>query len=77
MIHVDVNMHGNLRRFLPDGVGSVRLALPDGTSVGEVVERLRGEHDIWVASIGDEVVPLSAQLRDGVALDFYPHLEGG
>ena len=77
MIRIEVNMHGNLRRFLPDGAASMQMALPDGTSVGEVVERLRGQHDIWVAAIGDEVVPLSALLRDGVALDFYPHLEGG
>lgn len=77
MIRIEVNMHGNLRRFLPEGVSSMQLELPDGTQVGEVILRLSAQHDIWVASIGDEVVPLSAQLSDGVSLDFFPHLEGG
>lgn len=77
MIRIEVHMHGNLRRFLPEGVASMQLEFPDGTKVGEVIERLQGEHDIWVASIGDEVVPLSAQLSDGVSLDLFPHLEGG
>ena len=77
MIRIEVNMHGNLRRFLPEGVASMQLEFPDGTMVGEVIERLHGQHDIWVASIDDEVVPLSARLDDGVSLDFFPHLEGG
>lgn len=77
MIRIEVHMHGNLRRFLPGGVASMQLEFPDGTKVGEVIERLHGQHDVWVASIGDEVVPLSARLDDGVALDFFPHLEGG
>ena len=61
-------------RFLPEGI-VMQLELPDGTQVGEVIVRLSA-HDIWVASIGDEVVLLSARLSDGVSLDFFPHLEG-
>ena len=77
MIRIEVNMHGDLRRFLPGGAASMELEFPDGTSVGEVIERLHGQHDIWIASIGDEVIPLSARLENGTSLDFYPHLEGG
>ncbi len=77
MIHIEVNMHGNLRRFLPDGVSSTQLNLPDDTTIGQVIEKLRAEHDIWVASINNEAVPLSTRLRDGISIDFFPHLEGG
>jgi molybdopterin converting factor small subunit len=77
MIHIEVHMYGNLRRFLPEGVASMQLELPDGATVGEVIERLGARHDIWVSSIGDKVVPLSARLSDGISLDFFPHLEGG
>jgi len=77
MIHIEVNMHGNLRRFLPDGVSSMQLSLPDDTNIGQVIERLRAQHDIWVASIDNEAVSLSTRLRDGVSVDFFPHLEGG
>lgn len=77
MIHVEVHMHGNLRRFLPEGVGSVHLELAEGALVGDVIERLGAQHEIWVASIDNEAVPLAARLVDGVALDFFPHLTGG
>ena len=77
MIRVEINMHGNLRRFLPDGVSSIQLDLPDGTTVGGVVDQLRAENDIWLASIGNMVVPLSTELRNGDELDLFPVLEGG
>lgn len=77
MIQVEVRMHGNLRRFLPGGVASMRLELAAGTRVGEVARQLQAQHEVWVASIGDTVVSLSAPLVDGALLDFYPHIEGG
>lgn len=77
MIRVGVNMHGNLRRFLPDGVSSIQLDLPEGTTVRKVIDGLHAEHEVWLASIGDMVVPLSTQLSDGAELNFFPVLEGG
>ncbi len=77
MISVQVRMHGNLRRFLPNGVGSIRLEVPDGTRIGELVERLRAVNEVGVAAIGNQAVALSAPLEDGASIDFFPHLEGG
>jgi hypothetical protein len=77
MIRVEVHMHGNLRRFLPDGVACVELDLPDDTRVCDVIERLRAEDEIWLASIGEDVVPVSAQLSDRASLNLFPILEGG
>jgi len=77
MIRVEINMHGNLRRFLPDGVSSIELDVPDGTTVRNVVDQLRAENDIWLASIGNMVVPLSTELSNGAELDLFPVLEGG
>ncbi|WP_213290488.1 MoaD/ThiS family protein [Bradyrhizobium sp. sGM-13] len=77
MIRVEINMHGNLRRFLPDGIGSIQLDLPDGTTVLNVIDSLSAEHEVWLASIGDVVVPLSAEVEDGAELNFFPYLEGG
>src|ERR1700692_3285959 len=51
MIRVEVHMHGNLRRFLPDGVSCVELDLPDGARVCDVIARLSAEDEIWLASI--------------------------
>ena len=77
MITIEVHMHGNLRRFLPDGVGSMRMNLPEGTRVGEVARTLKAKNDVWVASINKHVVPMTATLTDGVCLDLFPILEGG
>ena len=77
MIRVEVNMHGNLRRFLRDGVASIQLDLPEGTTVLRVINYLQAEHEVWLASIDNKVVPLSAQLSDGCSLAFFPLLEGG
>jgi molybdopterin converting factor small subunit len=77
MIRVGVNMHGNLRRFLPDGVSSIQLDLPEGTTVLKVIDCLNAEQEVWLASIGDVVVPLSAEIKDGAELNLFPFLEGG
>jgi molybdopterin converting factor small subunit len=77
VINVEVHMHGNLRRFLPDGAASMHLELPDGALVEDVIQRLGAGHEIWLAGIGKEAVPLATRLVDGTTLDFFPHIDGG
>ena len=77
MIHLEVTMNGNLRRFLPEGVASVFFELPEGTTVSDLIERLNGHNDIWIASIDNKLILGSALLKDGVKLEFFPYLEGG
>jgi len=77
MITVELHMHGNLRRFLPDGVASMTMDIPEGTRVVDLAERLKAQEDVWVASIDKVVVPMSAPLTDGACLDLFPILEGG
>jgi hypothetical protein len=38
---------------------------------------LRAEDEIWLASIGEDVVSVSAQLSDRASLNLFPILEGG
>jgi len=77
MIRVEIHMHGNLRRFLPDGVSCMELDLPDGARVCDVIARLRADDEIWLASIGEDVVSVSTQLSDRASLNLFPILEGG
>lgn len=77
MIRIEVHMHGNLRRFLPDGVSRMELDLPEDARVCDVIEQLRAEGEIWLASIGEDIVPVSAQLSDKASLNLFPILEGG
>jgi hypothetical protein len=77
MVSVEVVMHGNLRRFLPGGVGSVRLDVPAGTTIAETIRLLRAEGEVWLAAIDNVVVAASTALTSNVALDFFAVLEGG
>jgi molybdopterin converting factor small subunit len=77
MIHVELHMHGNLRRLLPQGVGSVHLELADGAVVRDLIGQLGAQDEVWIAAIGNQAVPLETRLVDGVSVDFFPHLEGG
>jgi hypothetical protein len=77
LITVEVRLHGNLRRFSPQGVGAMRMALAEGARIEEVVERLHADHQVGVAAIGGRAVAVSAVLEDGMAVDLYPHLDGG
>jgi sulfur carrier protein ThiS len=77
MIKVEIHMHGNLRRFLPDGVASMTIDVPAGTRVADLAESLKARQDVWVASINKVVVPMSAPLTEGACLDLFPILEGG
>ena len=77
MIRVAVTLHGSLRRLQPAGAPAQRLELPDGSRVADAIAQLHGTHEIWVAAIGEVVVPLATPLADGMAVDFFPHPEGG
>ncbi len=77
MITVELHMHGNLRRFLPDGVASMTMDIPEGTRVADLAESLKAHENVWIASINKVVVPMSTSLTDGACLDLFPTLEGG
>lgn len=77
MIRVTVHMHAHLRRFLPEGAASADLDLPEGTAVTDVMSRFGAQREVWVAAINNEVVQVSARLRDGDCLDLFPPIEGG
>jgi hypothetical protein len=55
----------------------MELDLPDGARVCDVIARLRAEDEIWLASIGEDVVSVSTQLGDRALLNLFPILEGG
>ena len=77
LIDIDVRMHGSLRRFLAGGVASVQLAACEGVTVRWVAEQFRAEDEVWLSSIGQNIVPMSMPLTYDVTLDFFPILAGG
>lgn len=77
MLNIRVNMHGNLRRFLPEGASSVCLQAIEGTTVREIAEQFDAQDEIWLSAIGQTVVPLTMPLTEDVAVDFFSIIEGG
>ena len=77
MIEITVTMHGNLRRFLPQGQGSVTLDVPEGASLRQVIESLQAEHDTWLVAVNGTACPVTATVSDGDRVECFERLEGG
>jgi molybdopterin converting factor small subunit len=77
---VTVRLHTILRRKTPDGIfDRVQLDLPDGSSVGTLLEtleiRLRGENLLLV--VNGRIVEPEHSLRDGDEVRLIPAMSGG
>ena len=79
-MRVDVHLTATLRRFLPPGtIGDhVRLDLPAGTTVGQVVHSLRVPDDLERLTVvnGRDAGP-DQVLSEGDMLSLFPPLAGG
>lgn len=76
-MRINLNVHGNLRRFLPQGTDQINLELPEGASGLDLISLIGAEHEVGVIAIGRQAVSPRMQLIEGVTVDLYPHLEGG
>ena len=77
MIDVVLTMHGNLRRFLPQGQASVRLSVPEGSTVQTLIDRVGAGHDVWLAAIAGVAVPFSRKVAAGEEIECHAPIEGG
>ncbi len=66
------------------GTGELRLAMPEGTTAGDVLQRLVAEHPAIAGLAGSvqyavdrEFVPAGFPLRDGSEVSFIPPVSGG
>jgi molybdopterin converting factor small subunit len=79
-VQVDVHLTATLRRFLPPGKAGdhVRLDVPPGTTVGQVVHSLRVPADLERLTVvnGRDAGP-DHVLSDGDVLSLFPPLAGG
>ena len=78
-MNVQVKLYAILRRYQPDlGTPGSSLALPEGATVGDVVQRLSipdGEH--LVAMVNSTVRQLDHVLAEGDVLSLFPPVAGG
>lgn len=77
MIEITVTMHGNLRRFLPDGESSTTLRVPEGTTLQQVIAMMHAQDDVWLVAVNGTAVQPAAQVAAGDVVDLFEQLEGG
>ena len=74
---VTVHMHGNLRRFMPDGVDRLAMTLPAGTTIEALLRRLGAEGDTWLAAVNGTVATRDRVLEADDLLDCFEPMTGG
>jgi sulfur carrier protein ThiS len=76
-MEVSVTMWGNLRRFLPQGVGSTVLQVADNATVKDLAVQMGAQHDVYAAALNGKVVSLSSSLSPCDRVFLFDHLHGG
>jgi sulfur carrier protein ThiS len=74
---VTVVMHGNLRRFLPDGAARATLELADGATVEALLARLGAARDTWLVARNQVVAERDAVLTAGDVVDCFEPVAAG
>jgi sulfur carrier protein ThiS len=74
---VTVHMHGNLRRFLPDGVERLHMSVASGTTIENLLARLGAERDTWLVAVNGAAVERNRVLEAGDVLDCFEPMTGG
>jgi len=74
---VTVVMHGNLRRFLPDGAARAALDVPPGATIEALLARLGAAEDTWLVAKNQIVAERDAALAPGDVVDCFEPVAAG
>ena len=74
---ITLHMHGNLRRFMPEGADRRAMDVPAGATVESVLRALGAEKDIWLVAINNDTVERDAVLHEGDVLDCFEPVAAG
>ena len=77
MMEVTLRMNGALCRFLPDGQRAVRLSVPDGSTVADLVDAVEAWGEVWLVAVNDSIRRISDLLASRDVIDCYSVMEGG
>jgi sulfur carrier protein ThiS len=70
-------MHGNLRRFMPDGRDRMAMDVAAGTTIGAVLASLGAERDTWLVAVNGTTVEKNHVLAPGDELDCFEPIAAG
>ena len=74
---VTLHMHGNLRRFMPDGRDRSTLELDAGTTIGALLTSLGAERDTWLVAVNGTTVDKDRVLAPSDHLDCFEPVAAG
>ncbi len=74
---ITIHMHGNLRRFMPDGADRLPMELAAGATVDSVLRTLGAERDTWLVAVNNVTVERDTVLSAGDVLDCFEPVAAG
>jgi sulfur carrier protein ThiS len=77
MMEVTLQMNGALCRFLPDGQRAVRLSVPDGATVADLIAAVEARDEVWLVAVNGSVRRIFDSVCSGDVIDCFSVMEGG
>ena len=74
---ITIHMHGNLRRFMPDGRDRMAIDVGAGTTIQTLLASLGAERDIWLVAVNGTTVERDHVLASGDQLDCFEPVAAG
>jgi len=74
---VTVILHGNLRRFMPDGAMRANVELPAGATIENLLERLGVAQDTWLVARNQVAAARDQVLGPGDTVDCFEPVAAG
>ena len=74
---VIVHMHGNLRRFMPEGRYRTAMEVAPGTTIEVLLDSLGAERDTWLVAVNGAACEKDRVLQQGDLLDCFEPVAGG
>jgi sulfur carrier protein ThiS len=76
-VTVTVHMHGNLRRFMPDGCDRMPMDVRADTTIEALLASLGAERDTWLVAVNGTTVERDHVLAADDRLDCFEPVAGG
>jgi sulfur carrier protein ThiS len=76
-MRVTIHMHGNLRRFMPEGRDRMAMDLAAGTTIEALLASLGAERDTWLVALNGTIVDRDRVLAPGDLLDCFEPVAAG
>jgi sulfur carrier protein ThiS len=74
---ITLHMHGNLRRFMPDGADRLAMEVREGTTVETLLQQLHADQDTWLVAINNVTVERDTVLSGGDVVDCFEPVAAG